>query len=292
MPDTVSQVLSSRSILGENPLWDDGRGKLLSIDCMGRKLLHHDMGLGEVVECTLLRTPGSVALRAGGNGLLMANRQGLALADASGAITEEIGTPGIDFRKEVFNDGKCDSHGRFWVGTMDRDVQSPVGGLYRVGTDRQVTRMDGGITLSNGIAWSPDERTLYVCDSRPGRVWAYDYAPAMGEIANRRLHIDFSGRTGRPDGCTIDAEGGLWVAEIGAGQVVRFDPAGNEISAVKLPVSKPTSVTFGGPDLRTLFVTSMRYGLAEAELAREKLAGCVFAINPGAAGLPAARFGG
>ena len=292
MPDTVSQVLSSRSILGENPLWDDGSGQLLSIDCMGRKLLRHDMDRGEVVECALLRTPGSVALRTDGNGLLMANRQGLALADTRGAITAEISTSGIDFGKEVFNDGKCDSRGRFWVGTMDRDVQSPVGGLYRVDTDRRVTRMDGGITLANGIAWSPDERTLYVCDSRPGRVWAYDYDLATGEIAGRRLHIDFNGRSGRPDGCTTDAEGGLWIAEIGAGQVVRFDPAGNEISVVKMPVSKPTSVTFGGSDLQTLFVTSMRYGLAEVELAREPLAGCVFAINPGIAGLAAARFGG
>ena len=292
MSEAVSQVLSSRSILGENPLWDDGGHQLLSIDCMGRKLLHHRIERGEVVEHALRRTPGSVAMRAAGKGLLMANRQGLALADLDGEITEEIDTPGIDFGKEVFNDGKCDSHGRFWVGTMDRDVQSPVGGLYRIGIDRQITCMDREITLSNGIAWSPDERTMYFCDSRPGRVWAYDYDPVAGEIANRRLHINFTGRLGRPDGCTVDAEGGLWVAEIGAGQVVRFDPTGREISAIKMPVSKPTSVTFGGRDLRTLFVTSMRYGLTDADLARESLAGGVFAISPGVAGLPATRFGG
>ena len=273
-------------------MWDDRSGQFLSLDCMGRKLLFHDMDLGKVVEHGLRRTPGSIALRSGGDGFLMANRQGLVLADASGGIVEEIDTPGFDFEREVFNDGKCDSHGRFWVGTMDRNVREPVGGLYRVGTDRKVTRMDGGITLSNGIAWSPDERILYFCDSRPGRVWAYDYEPETGDIEGRRLHIDFGGRRGRPDGCTVDAEGGLWVAEIGGGQVVRFDPAGRQVSAIEVPVSKPTSVTFGGPDLRTLFITSMRYGLSDADFAEEPQAGCVFATDPGVAGLPAARFSG
>ncbi len=292
MPEMIRQVLSSQSILGENPLWDDRDRCLLSVDCMGRKLFRHDFGRQDVSGYTLRRTPGSVALRAEGNGLLMANRQGLSLTDAHGAIIEEIETHGLDFAVEVFNDGKCDSHGRFWVGTMDRNVDAPVGGLYRVGTDRRVTRMDGDITLSNGIAWSPDGGTLYLCDSRPGRVWAYDFDAAAGEIAGRRLHIDFSDRPGRPDGCTVDAEGCLWVAEIGAGQVVRFDPDGKELSTIKTPISKPTSVTFGGTDLRTLFITSMRYGLTEAELEREKLAGCVFAVELDVPGLPASRFGG
>ncbi len=237
------------------------------------------------------RTPGSVALRASG-GLLLANRQGLAFFDPATSTLEDAGAPGIDFAREVFNDGKCDSRGRFWVGTMHRDVTEPVGALYRVDTDLHITRMADGITLSNGIAWSPDERVLYHCDSRPGRVWAYDYDIGTGGIANRRLHIDFAGREGRPDGCTVDGEGGLWIAEIGAGQVTRFDPAGRETLAVPLPVSKPTSVTFGGPGLRTLFVTSMRYGLSEEALMREPLAGGVFAVDAGIGGLPAAQFGG
>ena len=291
MSAIIRQISSLCSILGENPLWDDDTGQLLSIDCMGRLLLWHDPAGGGVTAHALQRTPGSVAFRTGPGGLLMANRQGLALTDRSGVILEEIDTTSIDFGREVFNDGKCDRSGRYWVGTMDREVSAPVGGLYRVGLDGVVTRMDGGITLSNGIAWSPDERTMYLCDSRPGRIHAYDYDAVAGEVSNRRVLVDFTGRRGRPDGCTVDAEGCLWVAEIGAGQVVRFDPAGQEMAAVAVPVSKPTSVTFGGPAFRTLFVTSMRYGLSEDDLRREPEAGSVLAFEPGVSGLPAARFG-
>lgn len=289
--DPVKPVSINRSVLGENPLWDEASDRLFSLDCMGRKLLCHDLGTSQDKEWPLKRVPGSVALRAK-SGLLMANRQGLAFVDIDTGKLDDLPTPGIDFSRELFNDGKCDSRGRFWVGTMHREVTEPVGALYRLGTDLQLTRMADGITLSNGIAWSPDERTLYHCDSRPGLVWAYDYDIETGEIANRRIHIDFAGRTGRPDGCTIDAEGGLWVAEINAGLVVCFDPNGQEARTLELPVSKPTSVTFGGPDLRTLFVTSMRYGLSNEALAREPLAGAVLTVTPGVAGLPAAPFGG
>lgn len=296
MPTKVACVSTSPSILGENPLWDEVSGRLFSIDCMSRKLFCHDVDGARQDEWILPRTPGSFALRAGsgggGSGMLMAYRRGLAFIEPGTGMLDEIPTPGIDFAKEVFNDGKCDRQGRFWTGTMDREVTEPVGALYRVDPDLRVTRMDDGITLSNGIAWSPDDRTMYYCDSRPGRIWAYDYDIAIGSIENRRVFADFADRKGRPDGCTTDAEGGLWVAEVGAGQVVRFDPSGREVSAVALPVSRPTSVMFGGPGLRTLFVTSMRYGLS-AEAARdEPQAGCIFAAELDVAGLPTARFGG
>jgi sugar lactone lactonase YvrE len=291
VPGEVICVSASRSILGENPLWDDKIGCLLSIDCMGRRLLRHDVVQRRDQDWPLRRVPGSLALRVHG-GLLLANRQGLAFTTLGSDVLEDIPTPDIDFAKEIFNDGKCDKRGRFWVGTMDRNVKEPVGGLFRLDPDGSLLRMDGEITLANGIAWSPDDRTMYFCDSRPGRIWAYDYDLDRGEIANRRLFVDFTNRQGRPDGCTVDAEGGLWVAEIGAGQLVCFDATGREASTVKLPVSKPTSVAFGGADLRTIFVTSMRYGLTEQELAAEPLAGGVFAMHVDVAGLPAMRFGG
>ena len=291
MPRDVICISASRAILGENPLWDDSADCLLSIDCMGKTLFRHDVARRRDEEWRLGRVPGSLALRESG-GLLLANRQGLAFTAAGSDVLAEIPTPGIDFSKEIFNDGKCDKRGRFWIGTMDRNVKEAMGGLFRLETNGHLLRMDSGITLANGIAWSPDDRTMYFCDSRPGRIWAYDYDLDRGAIANRRVFVDFAGRQGRPDGCTVDAEGRLWVAEIGAGQVVCFNPAGREAQAVKLPVSKPTSVTFGGADLRTMFVTSMRYGLTETELAAEPLAGGVFAVDVDVTGLPAMRFGG
>lgn len=291
MTNAVARFSENRSILGEGPLWDPATRRLFAIDCMSRTLFRY-AGPGAPEEAwTLPRTPGSFALRAGG-GVLMAYRRGLALIEPGTAMLEDVPTPEIDFAKEIFNDGKCDRRGRFWTGTMHREVKDPVGALYRVDPDLRVHRMDDGITLSNGIAWSPDDRTMYYCDTRPGRVWAYDYDIATGTIENRRLFIDFMDRQGRPDGCTVDADGGLWIAEIEAGQVVRFDPAGREVSALPMPVSKPTSVMFGGADLRTLFVTSMQYGLSTEQLSREPQAGCVFAADVGVAGLPEPRFAG
>ncbi len=291
MAGEITYVSKTQSVLGENPLWDQQSGRLLSIDCMGRKLFRHTADLAQHEEWALRRGPGSVVLRARG-GLLMANRQGLGFTAPGSEQLEEIPTPGVDFTRAIFNDGKCDSRGRFWLGTMYREVAEPVCHLYRLGTDLQFVTMDDGVTLSNGIAWSPDDRTMYYCDSRPGHIWAYDFDAERGEIANRRMFVDFAGRQGHPDGCTIDAEGGLWVAEVGAGQVVRFDPSGREVAALKLPTSRVTSVAFGGPDLRTLFVTSMRYDLSPEQLAREPQAGCIFALQMDVAGLPSTPFGG
>lgn len=279
------------AVLGEGPVWDQDTGRLHSLDCMSRRMTCHAASGTLVAQWQLPRTPGSYALRERG-GLLMAYRRGLALVELEPATLRDVPTPEIDFGREIFNDGKCDRRGRFWVGTMDRELAGPVGALYRVDPDLSVTRMDGGVTLSNGIAWSPDDRTMYFCDSRPGRIWAYDYDIETGSIANRRLFADFAGRRGRPDGCTIDSEGGLWVAEINAGQVVRFGPDGTVSAVIETPVSKPTSVAFGGSGLRTLFVTSMKYGLSDDELARQPHAGCVLGFDVGVAGLPEPRFAG
>lgn len=291
MSGSITRVSTGNSVLGENPLWDPVTGSLWSIDCMSRKLFRHDPAGGEQTEFPLRRTPGSFAFRANG-GMLMAYRRGLALIEPGTPMLVDVPSPQIDFAKDVFNDGKCDRRGRFWVGTMDREVHDPIGALYRVDPDLSVHRMADGTTLSNGIAWSPDNNTLYHCDSRPGLVWAYDYDIETGGIANRRVLIDFATRKGMPDGCTVDAEGGLWVAEIGAGQVVRFDTTGREIGAVSVPVTRPTSVIFGGANMRTMFITSMRFSLSEDEQRQQPEAGSVFALNAGVAGLPEVRFAG
>ncbi|MFO1028737.1 MAG: SMP-30/gluconolactonase/LRE family protein [Acetobacteraceae bacterium] len=291
MSGSVTRVSTGNSILGENPLWDPETGRVWSIDCMSRTLFRHDPSGAAQDEFVLPRTPGSFAFRAGG-GMLMAYRRGLAFIEPGTPMLVDIPSPEIDFMKDVFNDGKCDRRGRFWVGTMDRETKRPIGALYRIDPDLTVHRMADGITLSNGIAFSPDDRTLYHCDSEPGVVWAYDYDIESGSIANRRVLVDFAGRTGHPDGCTIDAEGGLWVAEIGAGQIVRFDAAGRETGLIAVPVTRPTSVIFGGADLRTMFVTSMQFALSDEEKAQQPLAGSVFSVNVGVAGIPEVRFAG
>jgi sugar lactone lactonase YvrE len=282
-----------RAGLGEAPVWDAEGGMLLSVDCVGRRLFRHTPDGTLTGDWPLPKSPGSYALRQGHAGLLMAYRNGLALVDPEAGRAEAIDAgPAVDFAVERFNDGRCDRRGRFWTGTMDRALRDPVGALCRIDADLSVRRMLGGITLSNGIAWSPDDRVMYHCDSGPALVRAYDFDLAAGAVENPRVLIRFAAGEGRPDGCTVDAEGFLWVAAVEAGMVVRFDPAGRRVREVRLPVSRPTSLAFGGEGLRTLFVTSMRHGMTEEELAREPLAGGILALDAGVAGLPETRFAG
>jgi len=280
-------ILDARNALGEGPLWHAGEQALYWLDCMSRELLRHVPGQEDVRRWALRGTPGSFAFCSDVK-LLIAYRNGLAFLDPASGDETPVAAPGPDFSLERFNDGKCDSRGRFWVGTMDRELKTTVGSLYRIGPDLRPHRADlGAFTLSNGIAWSPDERVLYACDSRPGRILAYAFDAEGGTLGERRVFIDYAGRSGRPDGCTIDAEGGLWVAEYDGARVSRYDPDGRCQQMIPLPVPRPTSVTFGGPDLATLFITSMRHGV---DTQAHPQAGGVFAVEPGVRGLPASAF--
>ena len=293
-PRALRAFAAPRAELGEAPVWDaEGGGALLSVDCVGRRMFRHDAAGALTAEWALPKSPGSYALRRGGAGMLLAFRNGLALADPAAGRFEEIPTgPAVDFARERFNDGRCDRLGRFWTGTMDRALRDPVGALVRIDTDLSVHRVLGGITLSNGIAWSPDGRVMYHCDSGPAVVRAYDFDLAGGAVANPRVLARFGPGEGRPDGCAVDAEGFLWVAAVEAGMLLRLDPTGRRAREVRLPVSRPTSLAFGGEGLRTVFVTSMRHGMAAEELAREPLAGAVLALDPGVAGGAETRFAG
>lgn len=278
--------------LGEGPMWESREGAFYWFDVPPRRLLRHALADGATVATQLEKMPASFGWRAGG-GLIFAFRNGLALTDAAGVVEREISCDGVvDFATQRFNDGAVDRAGRFWVGGFHPKVEEGGGGLFRVDPDLSVRRMDTGVTMSNGIAWSPDDKTMYFADSRPGCVWTYDFDVATGEIGPRRVFLDYSERPGRPDGITVDSEGFIWIAEVTAGRVARYDPDGRLDHVVAVPVSKPTSVIFGGHDLETLFITSMRLGLSDAELVAEPLAGANFACVPGVAGLPEPLFGG
>jgi sugar lactone lactonase YvrE len=279
-------------MLGEAPLWDPEERRIWWVDCSQKKIFRRDPAADAEAEAfDLPGYPGSFALRTRG-GLIMAYRNGLVIRDVETGDEEPFEATGADFSQERFNDGICDRAGRFWVGTMHRKRSEPVGSLFRVDPDLSVRRMASGFVVSNGMAFSPDDRIMYHHDSRSGMIYAWDFDLDEGEISNRRVFVDFAGRPGRPDGCTVDSEGTLWVAEIGGGRVVRFDSTGRQIASVQLPVSRPSSVMFGGDDLCTLFVTSMRDGLTERESAEQPLAGCLFYMRVDVPGLPEARFAG
>lgn len=271
--------------LGECPTWDERSGRLLRIDVTGRKLRSCGFEGEDPEEVGLSEYPGSFALR-GNGGLLMAYRRRLALRDLAGAEISIAMPSEWDGGRERFNDGSCDASGRYWVGTMDRHLRDAVGALYRVDQDLTVYRISSGFGLSNGITWSPDRKTMYHCDSRPPVIYAYDFDLDAGAATNRRIFIEFAPHMGLPDGCAMDVEGFLWVAAPHTGQIMRFDPSGRLERTVKTIAAQPTSVTFGGADLRTLFVTSMRpHGtdINESD-------GAVFAFQAPAAGMQSHRF--
>jgi sugar lactone lactonase YvrE len=276
-------VVDCANELGEGALWCPLEDRLWWIDIQKPTLWRWQPG-GAVQHWPLPKPPGSFALRKDG-GFLFAFRSGLATLDKPGAEVKWL--PGLEPGDERFNDGKCDRAGRFWAGTMDRKLGSPIGRLYRVGTDFKVEPMDRGFTISNGIGWSPDDRTMYFTDTPSRRIYRYDFDAASGTIANRRVFVEVDPGHGGPDGMTVDSQGCVWSAQFDRWCVNRYDPDGKLERSVRLPVQRPTTCMFGGPNLDTLYVTSAAMGLAGQENA-----GGLFALDPGVRGLPEPRFAG
>ena len=170
--------------------------------------------------------------------------------------------------------------------------RQPIGSLYRLGADHQLTRHATGLRTPNGLAWSPDGRTMYHCDTRAATIWRYAHDPATGELGERRVFTVVDPAWGRPDGAAVDAEGCYWSCGVGAGRINRFDPEGRLMGYVPLPVSHPTMPCFGGDGLRTLYVTSLRAGLSAEALTQTPLAGGVFAVAAGVSGAEVGRYAG
>jgi sugar lactone lactonase YvrE len=274
-------------LLGESPLWDAPGARIAWVDVLARTISSSaEDGSGHRVD-QVSDHPGCIAARASG-GRIIAFRRSIALADATGAL-RPLSVTGFDPDIERFNEGACDAAGRFWVGTMDRRVKEPVGGLYRIDPDLTSRRVAAGLTLSNGIAWNPDGSRLYQCDSGPRVIYVHDFDVATGELGPRRLFTAFGAGDGMPDGCAMDEAGHLWVAAPGTGSVLRFAPDGTKVASVAVPTREPTSVCFGGADLATLYVTSMQpHGGHDASPDD----GGLYALKVGIRGLPRHPFGG
>jgi sugar lactone lactonase YvrE len=234
---------------------------------------------------------GAVALRVSA-GVLVALRSGLHLVDVASGALELVCAPEPDRPENRLNDGRCDRRGRFWVGSMHDRLRTPTGALYRVDPDRACHRVLDGITVPNGLGWSPDGRTMYLADTPMRAIWAYDFDPASGVPGGRRVFARVPDGAGYPDGATVDAEGFLWSAHWDGWRVTRYAPDGRIDRVVELPVQRPTSCALGGEALDVLYVTSAATRLTPAELARGPLAGGLFAVETGVRGLPEPRFVG
>jgi L-arabinonolactonase len=234
---------------------------------------------------------GSFALREGG-GLVVAMEHDFAFFDPETGRLEPLAQAERDRPDNRMNDGRCDRRGRFFAGSMHEPRTMPLGALWRLDPDGGVTHIADGVLVANGLAWSPDDRLMYWSDSRRGRVFRFDYDIDTGEVGNRRLWMQTDDSLGRPDGACVDADGCYWSARFMGGRVIRFTPDGRIDREIRIPVARVTMCAFGGPDLKTLFVTTAREGMSADELADEPLAGGLFAIDVGIAGLPEPRFAG
>lgn len=290
-PTDVSVVLRARAQIGEGPVWDTRTQRLYWVDIVGQELHVFNPldGTNTTYACPDIVT--SVSPRAAG-GLLLTLRRSFVLFDDATCRFDTIAEVEPDMPDNRFNDGKTDRRGRHWAGTMgDVDWNHPIGNLYRFGADRRPVRVAAGIRCSNGIGWSPDDRTMYFCESFAYVIHAYDFDAATGEIDNRRTFATIDADSGSfPDGLTVDAEGFVWSAQPVFGRLVRYDPTGRIERIVALPVSRGTSLMFGGLDLSTLYITTMRTTLDERQLSEEPLAGCLLAITPGVKGLAETPF--
>jgi L-arabinonolactonase len=203
-----------------------------------------------------------------------------------GAPIDDFALPhGWDLGEQRFNDAKVDSAGRLWIGTIDRKLHRAIGHLYRVDA-RGPLAVAGGFALSNGMGWSPDGRSLFFAESFERLIHRFEFDPATGQAGPGSPLANLAGGAPKPDGITVDREGGIWCAIFGGGCVNRYLPDGRLDRSLRLPVSQPTSCMFGGPDLRTLFVTTASYGLSDAERAAQPLAGSLFAFDVGVQGRP------
>lgn len=288
---TVDVLIPCQNMLGESPLWCPRRARLYWVDIRAPALLSCAADGSDVQTWTMPETIGSFAFCAGED-FIVALQSGLFRYKPATGLLSLLAAPDAHLPHHRFNEGKCDPSGRFWAGTMNDVVREPTGSLFRLDAQLRCTRIHAGISVPNSMAWSPNGVTMYFADSERRVIEAFEFDADEGRMGTARLFADLRHGTGRPDGATVDADGCLWSAEVVSGRVVRYAPDGREIAAWKLPVSKVTSLAFGGNDLRTLYITSGRYRVSAEELATQPLAGALFALHAPVCGLPATVFRG
>ena len=276
--------------LGECPVWLADERRLLRVDITGQAIVRRDVAAGTETRRSV---DGQV---------------GFALPASDSSIVAGIGREVQILREgpaprplaaverlrpdNRFNDAVCDARGRLWAGTMSTTRQAGTAALYRVTPEGEVTAAVPGATISNGLDWDLDGTRLYYIDSPTQRIDAIDFDLDRGRLGARRTFATIDERDGLPDGLVVDGDGGVWVALFGGGAIRRYRADGRLDVEVRLPVTNPTSMAFGGPGLEDLYVTTAKHRLTAAQLAREPLAGSLLLLRPGVHGRLPHRFGG
>jgi sugar lactone lactonase YvrE len=286
----IELIGRTTATLGEGPIWDERDGRLLWVDIaegainvLTKSSSTQRIDVGENVGClALTRRPDTVvgALRSGWYWINLETGEKQLIAASPSENTHR------------FNDGAVDHAGRFLTGTLEDSETEPVGELFVLDADLTYRTVDRGFICSNGITWSTDRRWMFFVDSRMHAIYRYRYDDETGSARDREVFLDTSELPGVPDGIEMDAEDTLWCAFWDGAQVIGFDGSGAAVVTISVPAIRPTSIAFGGPELRTMYITSARFGLSERDLVAWPASGSVFAVERSTPGLPANVFRG
>jgi sugar lactone lactonase YvrE len=284
----LQNILEARARLGECPMWDSNNKLLYWVDIFNHRVHQFNPATGKDLFFDVGDVVGAIAT-AGKDRLIMVLRRHLAFLNTNTGEVTPILEIEVNLPNNRLNDGKCDAQGRFWFGSMCTS-EKPHASLYRYDADGSLRMMETGLTISNGLGWSPDQKTFYLSDSPHQKIYAYDFNSVTGSIINRRVFVDLTDESFYPDGLTIDSQGNIWSAMWDGWCVIRFNPQGEEILRINLPVQLPTSCTFGGEDLQTLYITTASVGLSQGEIEKSFYSGDLFALQTDVRGLPSYDF--
>jgi sugar lactone lactonase YvrE len=287
----VTVALRIGAELGEGPVWDVVRARLVFVDITGHRIHLFDPRTATARTLTVPYPIGAIACTVRGDWVAAAAGGFWRVNPETGAMALVANVEAVDAGTRM-NDGAVDAAGRFWAGSTSLTGQEGQGTLWRLDPDGTAHRMLAPVTTSNGPDWNPDSTRMYYADTRTRRVDVFDFHLAEGAVTNRRTFVDFAGATGRPDGVIVDADGGVWVALWAGGAVHRYTPDGRLDQVVAFPVTLTTKCAFGGPALEDLYVTTAAGRLTPEEHAAQPLAGALFHVRPGPRGRPPHLFRG
>jgi len=281
----IELILDAKTTLGEGPAWDSKTQTLYWVSILDKRVYAGTRILAELDEFI-----GCLAPRKNGHLILGTRFSFVDLDPDSGQLTV-LATLDSELPTNRLNDGKCDPAGRFLAGTMDMNEKDPTGNLYSF-DGKNTTRLLDKITISNGLAWSPDYKTLYYIDTPTREVKTFDYDVATGQIANPRVAIRSGESLGWLDGMTSDTDGNLWIAMWGGAQVTKWNPnTGQLLEQIPVPALQASCPVFGGRDMNELYITSARKGMSESDLIKYPLSGGLFKVVTKTEGMKTFEFG-
>ncbi|MEZ4875205.1 MAG: SMP-30/gluconolactonase/LRE family protein [Flavobacteriaceae bacterium] len=287
----VALELKTNAQLGEGAFWNHHTQELYWIDILQKELHIHNPATKEDKTFAMPSRIGTVVPQTDSTAVV-ALEDGVYIQNLKSGILSQLSNVEADTPGNRFNDGKCDPNGNLWVGSMDLAETHPLAKLYKVTPQGTATAMLDSITISNGIVWTRDAKTMYYIDTPTATIKAFDYDPASATISNGRVAVNVPAELGFPDGMAIDAEDKLWVGMWNGNAVLRFDPlTGQVLTKITVPAHNVTSCAFGGKEFDTLYITTASVDMTEEEKQAYPLAGSVFVVTPGVQGVPSPFFG-